>query len=178
MPLRGRAPAGPSRRLPTLVALLLAAACSSATVNTDFDQGADFARYRSYSYRPGHPARNPLLDRRIVSALEDQLRAKGLTRTDSGGDLVATYHAAVEEQLDLTSTGGSIYGPRWGMAPTNTQVGNVPVGTLIVDLLDSTGTRLVWRGQARETVGSDLEKVEKQVDKSMARMFEQFPPGQ
>jgi hypothetical protein len=176
MSVRGTACAGPSWRLPTLAALLLSAACSSATVNTEFDRGADFSRYRSFSYRPGHPARNPLVDRRIVSALEDQLREKGLTRTDGTGDLVATYHLAVENEVDLTSTGSSIYGPRWGMTPTNTQVTNVPVGTLVVDLLDSAGTRLVWRGQAKETVGSDPEKVDKQVGESMARMFEQFPP--
>ena len=176
MPIRGSSPAGPSSRLPAVFALLLAAACSSATVNTDFDRDADFARYRSYSYRPGHPARNPLVDQRIVSVLEDQLRAKGLTRTDGTGDLVATYHLAVENEVDLTSTGASIYGPRWGMAPTNTQVTNVPVGTLVVDLLDSAGTRLVWRGQAKEAVGSDPEKVDRQVSESIARMFEQFPP--
>lgn len=178
MPARGDTPARASRRLPVLAALALVVACSSATVNTDFDKGADFARYRTYSYHPGTPAKNQLIDRRIVSAIEDQLKAKGFTRSESGGDLVATYHAAVENEVDITTTGGAIYGPYWSAGPTSTQVRNVPVGTLIVDLLDSAGTRLVWRGQAKESLSSDPARVERTINDAVARMFQQYPPKQ
>ncbi|HEX5830483.1 MAG TPA: DUF4136 domain-containing protein [Gemmatimonadaceae bacterium] len=119
-----------------------------------------------------------LRPRRRLRHLEEQLRAKGLTRVKSGGDLVATHHAAVENEIDITTTGGGIYGPRWGGGPTTTQVRNVPVGTLLVDLLDSAGTRLVWRGRANGTLSSDPEKSQQQINEAVAEMFQQYPPKQ
>jgi hypothetical protein len=177
MSTRRLAPAGAGLRLAGLALALVAAACSSATVNTDFDKSANFGRYKTYSYRPGDPAQNQLIDRHIQSAIDQQLQAKHITKADSGaGDLVATYHVALGKELEVTNFGYAGYGPYWSAGPSSSTVREVPVGTLIVDLLDSAGTHLVWRGQASDAVSSNADKVRELIDQVVARMFQNFPP--
>jgi len=53
-------------------------------VNVDWDQTANFQGYGTYAWAKGTPAKNPLMDERIVAAVDKQLAAKGLRKVDSG----------------------------------------------------------------------------------------------
>lgn len=54
-----------------------------------------------------------------------------------------------------------------------------PMGILTVDLIDAKAKRLVWRGQATEdSISSTQKGDEKQVRKSVDKMFDHFPPKQ
>ena len=63
-----------------------------------------------------------------------------------------------------------------GMATVNSQT--TDVGTLIVDMYDPATKQLVWNGQATKTMGpsNNQQKNEKNLDKSMAKLFKNFPP--
>lgn len=51
------------------------------------------------------------------------------------------------------------------------------MGILTVDLVDAKKRQLVWRGQATEDSISDTQKGdERQVQKSVEKMFDRFPP--
>ena len=166
------------RAIPVLALTLVAMACSSVTVNTDFDRGADFSRYQTYSWRQGTPARNQLMDRRIVAAVDNQLRSKGLMRVDSGAgpNLFVTYHAAVRQELDIQTVDyGRPYRCFGGCARTTT-VRPVDVGTLVVDLVDTRGNTLVWRGMASDAISSDPEETTKKINEGVDKMFENYPP--
>ena len=52
-------------------------------VAIDYDKAVDFSKYRTYAWRSGQPAPNPLVDKRILNAIDGQLAAKGWTKTDS-----------------------------------------------------------------------------------------------
>ena len=48
-----------------------------------------------------------------MRAVDEALAGKHLTKVESGGDLIVTYHAAVDKSLDVQSfgyTGGMTYG--------------------------------------------------------------------
>ena len=53
----------------------------------DWDRNvADFSGFKSYSWtKPVRATPNPLMDQRIVAAIDSQLAAKGLEKRDSGG---------------------------------------------------------------------------------------------
>jgi hypothetical protein len=57
-----------------------------------------------------------------------------------------------------------------------TQVEEIPVGTLIVDIGDSANNRYVWRGTATKTLSGNPEKNAKTIDQDVKKMFEKFPP--
>ena len=71
---------------------------------------------------------------------------------------------------------------RWGgwggMGTTTTTSQTINVGTLAVDLYDVATKEQVWRGDATKTLGSgkDPEKVKKNLNKAMAKLFKKYPP--
>ena len=165
------------RRALTLMALTLAvAACSSATVNTDFDRGANFSNFRTYTWRTGTPARNQLMDKRIIAAIDSQLKTKGLTRVASNGDLFVTYHAAVGQELNIQTVNYGASYRCWGGCSQNTTVRPVNVGTLVVDLVDAKRDALVWRGTLSDAVSDNPDKTARTIHNGVQKMFSSFPP--
>jgi hypothetical protein len=172
-----------------LVLLLLAASQSFAQkVNVDFDKDVDFSKYKTYAFTEGTPTPVTLTNQRIEKAIDAQLAAKGLTRVESNADLMVVFHCAVTErtQFSTRSLDGWGWGPgwgwgrgwrRWGGGGTEiTEVEQIPVGTLIVDIGDSSTKRYIWRGTATKTISSKPDKNEKAIGAAMKKMFEKFPP--
>lgn len=159
-----------------VVALAVAGCGSSMTVATDYDRAANFAPLKTYTWRPGTPLPNPLMSQRVVAAVDAQLKAKGLTRVDSGGDVSVTYHAAADKQMDVQSFSSGGHYSCWGGCSTSTTVTNVTVGTLIVDLVDAKQDKMLWRGSATDTVSDNPAENEKKVNDGVKKMFEGFPP--
>lgn len=158
----------------------LAALPALAKVTVDFDKSADFSTYKTYAWRPGTPAKDPLMQKRIQDAVEAELTAKGLTKTEGAADLYVVTHASSknEKQIDVNNLGYAGY--RWqgwgAWGPTTANVYEIPVGTLMVDLLAGKSNALVWRGVATETLKDNPQKVAKQINKVVMKMFKKFPP--
>ena len=165
--------------LPIAVAFALSGCGgSSMQVNTDFDRTANFSAFKTYSWREGTKVPNPLMHDRVIAAVDAQLVKSGLQRVDSGGDLTVTYHAATNESMDIqTFTTGGTYGC-WGgcMSTSSTQVRPVTTGTLIVDLVETSSNRMLWRGTGSDTVTGDPQDTERKINEVVQRMFSSFPP--
>ena len=63
-----------------------------------------------------------------------------------------------------------------GFGDATTYVENYEVGTLIVDLFDTSTKRLIWRSSASDVVSSKPEKNIRKLDKAVQKMFDHFPP--
>ena len=72
--------------------LLLPALALAQKTSFDFDKTAEFAKFKTYTFKDGKKVGDPLIDKRIVAALETELAAKGLTKNDATPDLVVVYH--------------------------------------------------------------------------------------
>jgi len=149
-------------------------------VNVDFDKEANFAAYKTYAWTKGTPAQNPLMDQRITDGIDKQLAAKGLQKVDASAspDLAVLYHAAVgaETQLNTMNSGG--WGYRWGggMGTSTTTVEKIPVGQLTVDIGDAKTRKLLWMGNASDTLSDKPEKNENKINSALEKMFKKFPP--
>jgi hypothetical protein len=171
-------------------ALLVAGGCSTLQTNVDYDGSVDFAKYRTFTLREGTPARDSLTQQRLEDAIAASLQAKGLRRVPDGGDLLVYTHVRTENQrqIEWTNYGYAGWGWGWGWGwrgwggPGWSQatVRNVPIGTLIVDLVDSQEKRLVWRGIATEYIDKivkmDPEEKTKAANEAMQKLFKEFPP--
>jgi hypothetical protein len=62
-------------------------AAGAAEINVNYDWQADFTRYKTWRWRKGTPAPDPIEDKRLRDAIESRLAARGLSRVDSRGDL-------------------------------------------------------------------------------------------
>jgi uncharacterized protein DUF4136 len=162
------------------LALLAGTALSAQDVRYNFMPGTDFAKYHTYKWVSieggSHP--NQIADAEIKSAVDSQLAAKGLTKTDAdNADLLIGYQVAVdkEKQWNAYSMGGARFG---GMASaTSSTISN---GSLVLDLYDPTTKQLVWTGTATKTLdpSGNQEKNQKNLDKAMAKLLKNYPPPQ
>jgi hypothetical protein len=154
-------------------------------VKVAYDQKADFSKYKTYSWtKLGIPAANPDVDRRIVSAIDQQLGAKGVTRVDQDGSLFVTYESAVDHQVSLDDYGYH-YGPGWqrewwAAGGANTPGNSILVGEVAVALIDPSLKQFVWRAKGHGVLSPDIlqkpEKLEKTINKIFEKMFDKFPP--
>ena len=65
-----------------------------------------------------------------------------------------------------------------GMSTTTTTSSTINIGTLNLDIYDVGAKKQVWRGEASKTLGSgkDPQKVEKNLNKAMAKLLKKYPP--
>lgn len=155
-------------------------------VSYDFDKAANFAGYKTYALKDGTKVGQPLIDDRIVAAIETQLKEKGFTKSDSGPDVFVVYHVAFDTQKDIStySSGyGGGYGPYgwgWGggMTTTSTQVRDILVGTLVIDMADAKKSQVVWRGMGVKEVNTQAnpEKRDKSINEAVKKIFKNYPP--
>ena len=173
------------KRFAGLVSLLFFVVVGSAwgqKVNVDFDKEANFSSFKTYAWAKGTPATNPLMDQRITDGIDKQLAAKGLQKVEDSAnpDLIVLYHAAVgsETQLTTMNTGGYRWGYRWGggMGTSTTTVDKIPIGQLTVDIGDAKTKKLLWMGNASDTLSDKPEKNEKKINNALEKMFKKFPP--
>src|ERR1700686_431016 len=165
-----------------LIAMVLFAGKASAQqVKTDYDRGANFAQYKTYSWEQVK-TQDPLNVDRIKNAVNAALAAKGWTQVDSGGDVSVVAMEITRNQQTLnTFYDGFGGGWRWrgfgGMGEATTTTETYRVGTLIVDLFASKTKTLLWRGSSTDTLSNNSEKNIKNLDKGVEKMFKQFPPS-
>ena len=187
------------------VAILALAGCATTQVERDYDRDVSFEELETYTLieqagtSTGHPAlSSPLVDRRIRSAIERELDARGFRRVTAGdADFkVAAYVVAVE-RLDVSTLdryGYNNYGyrnygyrrfgyPRYfgyggpGIV-TRDYVREYVEGTLILDIIDGGKNELIWRGWASKALAHEPkpEKVDKYVFEAVGKILEGFPP--
>ena len=169
-----------------LVGLFLAvftATASAQQVKTDFDRGANFAQYKTYSWE-NVKTKDRLDVDRIKNAVNAALGAKGWTQLDSGGDVSVVAIEITRNQQTLNTfydgMGGGwgwrrFGGGGFGEATTTTET--YKVGTVVVDLFDAKTKQLVWRGSSSNTLSNNSDKNIKNLDKGVDKMFKHFPPG-
>ena len=85
--------------------VLWAPTAGAAEVKVDYDSSADFSRYKTWSWRRGTPAPNPVADKHLREGIEARLAKRGLARVESGGLLDVVYHAAGENQISTEKLG-------------------------------------------------------------------------
>lgn len=162
-------------------ALLLEVSASIAQVKTDYDRGADFGRYKTYSWQKVQ-TQNQLWVDRIKQAVNTSLASKGWTLVDTGGDVAVVAIETTRNQQTL-NTFYDGFGGGWGwrsfgdFGESTTTTETYRVGTLVVDLFDASTKHLIWRGSASDTISSKSAKNIKELNKGVQKMFENFPPG-
>ena len=163
--------------------ILFAGKASAQQVKTDYDHGANFAQYKTYSWEQVK-TKDPLDVDRIKSAVNAALTAKGWTQVDSGGDVSIVAMEITRNQQTL-NTFYDGFGGGWGwrrfggggFGEATTTTETYRVGTVVVDLFDTKTKQLIWRGSESDNLSNNSEKNIKNLDKGVEKMFKKFPPG-
>ena len=180
----------------TLVTLVLAIALTPALAMAqkttyDFDKTANFAALKTYAHKDGTKVGQPLIDARIVAAIDAQMAAKGFTKADANPDAFVVYHIAFDKEKDISTFssgyGGGYggygwgYGGGWGGGTTSTQIRDILVGTLVIDIADAKAGgkgQMVWRGIGVKEIDTQAkpEKRDKNINSAVEKIFKNYPP--
>ena len=166
-------------------------------VSYDFNKAANFAAFKTYAQKDGTKVGQPLIDDRLAAAIDTELAAKGpielrerleAAKSESNPDLVVVYHVAFDQEKDISTyssgyAGGyGPYGYGWGggMGTTSTQVRNILVGTLVIDIADAKAKQIAWRGMATKELDPQAkpEKRDKNISNAVKKIFKNYPPKQ
>jgi hypothetical protein len=170
----------------TAVAALAIAGCATMSVSSHIERNVSFADYVTYDWGPPDslPVGDPRLDNNpffkdfLQGAIEKKMAAKGFERAVTGPpDLLVHYHASVHQKLDVYEV-DSRYGYCYG--DCQPQIVDFELGTLVIDIVDTKTSKVVWRGWAQEAMNGIIdnqERLEKQVDEGVTKMMLLLPRG-
>ena len=161
-----------------LLTWLAAAGAWAQKITVEFDQAADFGKYKTFAIRDGQlNSKNPALNSELVKKqierdIERYLTARGLEMTSGRADLNVRYRFGSARKAEIER-----YPAGW--RGLGTRVVRVPYteGTLVIDLRDAGARSLVWRGIASEEK-SDGAKIEGKLDDMVRKALERYPPKQ
>jgi hypothetical protein len=163
-----------------LLALLGALGAFAQKITIEFDQAADFSKYKTFAIRDGQlNSKNPALNseltkKRIDASIEKYLAARGLMMVPSSArsDLNVRYRLGSARRREIET-----YPAGW--RGLGTRVVRVPYteGTLVIDLRDPTTRSLVWRAIASEEK-RDATQIEGKLDDMVKKSLEKYPPKQ
>jgi hypothetical protein len=170
------------RILATLFAAAILSACASApTTKVGWDQNVSFAQFHTWAWRSDGSIGDPVWSRRVQDVLSDQLSTDGLKQVglDQNPDLWAVVHARLSAETVVQP-----FSPDWGYAwgawaPVEDYEEQIPVGTMIVDLVDVKLKHIVWRGRAKGAMDPTLsnEAREQKLQAVLAQLFSGYPPA-
>ena len=177
----------------TICTLLRPVGALAQTVKVNWQTDAHFSDYRTYAWKETKNDGGQFYEQWVTKDVDTVLSERGLHSVSAGEnpDLYVFYHVMTQEVIDSTTTddgygwGGGRWG-RWGGwggwgGPDLVQTEARPrtIGILAVDLIDVRKKVMVWRGQATVDMISNSQKGdENQVQKSVEKMFKQYPPKQ
>jgi uncharacterized protein DUF4136 len=171
------------------VMVLAPALLLAQKVSYDYNKSANFSAFKTFAHKDGTKVGQQLIDDRIVAAIDAEMALKGFVKADANPDVFVVYHVAFDKEKDIstysTGYGGGYgaYGWGWGggwggSSSSTTQVRNILIGTLVIDLADAKQNQLAWRGMATKEVDTQAkpEKRDKSINNAVKKIFKNYPP--
>jgi hypothetical protein len=164
----------------TLCAVMLTARLAMAhDIRADYDRSAEFYKYKTFMWVHEPQPAIPLMNDRIIKAVNAELEGRGLRLVTSNADLAVSAHTAPPEnhKSDLfyaALAGGWSWYHYWVPEPSITVVEVFEDNTLVIDVIDTQTQHPVWWAAGNEIV---CDKSVKHINRAVRKMFEFYPPG-
>ncbi len=169
-----------------LASALLCTVALRQKTSAGYDPNANFSSYKTFAFDQTE-TRNPFVRGIIVTAVERELTARGLTKVEANADLLVVCLAAAGYDLQVASVPFyTVVNPAYsgivaGSSPS--AAWNVTTGTLLIDLVDVKENKTVFRGTAKAVLErapsadatADAKLVSKPINKGVEKMFKKYP---
>jgi len=183
-----------------LAIFALLASCGSVQVTNKWDKSVDFKKFFTFSMYPWDKQNDTLINTYekdvITKAVIAEMQGRGYKLVEKGGDLIVSTFVTLENKTDYQAYtnhyggyagyggGWGYYGSPWaygyGWGPgyygstTITSIDYVQ-GTLIIDMFEMDGKKLIWQGMGVGTVDDNPAKDDRNLPKTISHIFRRFP---
>jgi Domain of unknown function (DUF4136) len=157
----------------------IAAACSSISANSDYDQSYDFSTLHNYAWAEisgDKQQADQISLKRVMDATDQALVSKGFTKTEpSQASFLVAIQTGKQQEQQYTTYGMGAW-RAGGMSTTTEQT--YDEGTLIIDIVDAQKKQLVWRGSANGTLdpSASTQKKTENTNEAVSKILANFPP--
>ena len=166
-------------KLLPLTLLLFVFSCSTVRVATDYDTKVDFNQYKTFAFYKKGIDKVDISDldkRRILSAIEDEMVAKGMTKSENPDVIVNIFTKSVNKVKIYDNYNYFwrpwYYGPNFG-----TTISQYNEGTLFIDMIDNAKKELVWQGiGSGALVMNNPAKKDARIKEFVGEIMEKYPP--
>lgn len=162
-----------------LLLLFVLTSCSTVRVVSDYDSHTDFSKYKTFAfYKPGiDKAKISDLDKkRIMREIEDNLAAKGMTKSETP-DMLVSLFTKERERIDVYNNNYGFWGYGYGSWYGDSSVSSSTEGTLYIDFIDTKKNELFWQGIGKgDLVMSSVERKEARIKEIVTKILAQYPP--
>jgi hypothetical protein len=182
-----------------MLASVILSACSSYNIYTLDSKKLDISKYQSYAWVPSGESKasnyygNDIAEDRIVEAINTELNARGLQVNSRKPDLLIKYTAVVDTKSKVINDpvyyqapvrylptrayykGRPVYyyqyyRPFPVYAGSEAREITVEEGNIVIDLIDRSTSKVIWRGVAKGEVDNP-EKAVKDIPKVVGKIF-------
>lgn len=182
--------------------------CNPLTVLNEYNKSVDFTEYKTfefYGWTDGDIFGNMYSKKRIESAVQNELKKRGIERVEKGdGDMIISLYMVSEKrketftQTQSTYIGGSSrigmyggygygYGMYYGFGPgyswgpgyavtSATQGERVfNEGTLIISAFDAEKEELIWETVAMKTTNLNSQTMDDDIKRAVKKIMKTYP---
>lgn len=162
-----------------LLLLFLLVSCTSVRVTTDYDTQADFNKYKTFAFYKKGIDKVDISDldkRRILRAIESEMLAKGMTKSENP-DVIVNIFAKSTKKVRVYDDFNYFWRP-WYYGPNfGTRISQYNEGTLFIDLIDSENKELVWQGIGRGALSyNNVARKEARIKEFVGEIMAKYPP--
>jgi hypothetical protein len=177
------------------IAILITATLSgcSSNVIVDYDKAVNFSAVKTYtllakSSRSTDDTRldSPLVDKRIVNAIEQNMHTKGFTKQEAGADIQIVYRIDLKQEITsrdsgvtmMFGLGGSRSALGLGYSVPSADVKSHDLGMLTIDFMSGKNNQLIWRGSSSRRLyeTSTPESSDKLITSIVTEILDAYPP--
>jgi len=172
-----------------VISIFLNACEPSLKVTSDYDKAANFSSYKTFAMTQldmQHQTISQLNQTRIINAVKAEMVKKGFSES-ANPDLEVTAVIILKDEKSVTANtnyygyGGYYrpYGWGGGMASgyTTYSVENYKNGSLIIDVSDRNGKKLLWEGIGNKEIDKPASDPDKAIADAVSAIMSSFPPG-
>lgn len=171
------------KKLAVLLFCAVLASCSSSKIVFDYDKGVDFTEFKSYKFTNDdlEEAVGSFNRERILAALENEMSARGLTKSEEP-DLFVNAHIKARRKAEADAASQVGYGSLgWQTANSSAYMkyDEYIEGTLFITIAEYKSETIIWQGAGTRVIeeGASEEKRGKNITEIIQQIMANYPAG-
>ena len=152
-------------------------------VSTTYDHAMDFSDYKTFCWLQGceftFTGPNYLNDSMVIEdikvAIINELHDKGYVRDENDPDFLIDFHVTVEDKETMVYRYNEQFMDEEVPLPAE-EVYYYREGTLVMDIVDKTSGRMVWRSHVRRYMENNPNPPPGHMKKGIIMALKDFPP--
>lgn len=174
----------------TFFLLLFIVSTGFSQEKSSYDRSIDFTEFETYHFVGWNKDSDKILNdfdkKRVIEALKEEFKARGMSLVQSGEDVSITLFVVVDQEASPVAYAAfnGLYGYKgqwgWGIDP-GTGVANTTYvqddyqeGTLVIDMYTAS-KKLIWQGIITSGVKENVEEGEKSISRKVRRLMNAYP---